>query len=74
MVALPEREKPIASVFHVAYLAQSRNARPLSFVFNGGPDAASAYLHMGTLGPQRAVFNEVGSLPKPGVLSARRSG
>ena len=66
-VVLRKREKPIARVFHVAYLAQSRAVRPLTFVFNGGPGAASAYLHMGALGPQRAVFNEDGSLPKPPV-------
>lgn len=66
-VVLRKREKPVARVFHVAYLAQSRAQRPLTFVFNGGPGAASAYLHMGALGPQRAVFNDDGSLPKPPV-------
>ena len=66
-VVLRQREKPIAHVFHVAYLAKSRATRPLTFVFNGGPGAASAYLHMGALGPQRAAFNEDGSLPKPPV-------
>ena len=60
-VVLRKREKPIARIFHVAYLAQSRAARPLTFVFNGGPGAASAYLHMWALGPQRAVFNEDGT-------------
>ena len=61
-MVLRKREKPIARIFHVAYLAQSRAARPLTFVFNGGPGAASAYLHMRHWGPQRAVFNEAGSL------------
>jgi carboxypeptidase C (cathepsin A) len=50
-VVLRKREKPIARIFHLAYLAQSRAARPLTFVFNGGPGAASAYLHMRALGP-----------------------
>jgi carboxypeptidase C (cathepsin A) len=64
-----EREKPVAEMFHVAYLAQNDDAapRPLTFVFNGGPGAASAYLHMGALGPKRVYFGENGSLPKPPV-------
>lgn len=64
-----EEEKPIAEMFHVAYLSQSETAatRPLTFVFNGGPGAASAYLHMGALGPKRVYFGEKGSLPKPPV-------
>ena len=63
-----EREKPIAEMFHVAYLAETESAsRPLTFVFNGGPGAASAYLHMGALGPKRIHFGTNGSLPKPPV-------
>ncbi|MBE9020880.1 peptidase S10, partial [Chroococcidiopsidales cyanobacterium LEGE 13417] len=64
-----EREKPIAQMFHVAYLAKTDAAspRPLTFVFNGGPGAASAYLHMGALGPKRLSFGDRGSLPKPPV-------
>ena len=66
---LRKREKPIARIFHVAYLAKSRKRRPrpITFVFNGGPGAASAYLHVGALGPRRVVFNEDGSLPPPPV-------
>ncbi|UBF25785.1 hypothetical protein K9N68_30265 [Kovacikia minuta CCNUW1] len=64
-----DQEKPIAEMFHVAYLAEVENSaqRPLTFVFNGGPGAASAYLHMGALGPQRVYFGANGSLPKPPV-------
>jgi carboxypeptidase C (cathepsin A) len=64
-----EREKPIAEMFYVAYLGESVNSsqRPLTFVFNGGPGAASAYLHMGALGPKRVYFATNGSLPKPPV-------
>lgn len=67
--SLFEREKPIAQMFHVAYLVKTDTAspRPLTFVFNGGPGAASAYLHMGALGPKRLDFGECGSLPKPPV-------
>jgi carboxypeptidase C (cathepsin A) len=64
-----DREKPIAEMFHVAYLVTTDDVapRPLTFVFNGGPGAASAYLHMGALGPKRIYFGANGSLPKPPV-------
>ncbi|MBD2462455.1 peptidase S10 [Oscillatoria sp. FACHB-1407] len=66
---LYEREKAIAEIFHVAYFAdhQSTTPRPLTFVFNGGPGAASAYLHMGALGPKRVAFGQQGTLPQPPV-------
>lgn len=66
---LYEQEKPVAEMFHVAYMAEAdgSTSRPLTFVFNGGPGAASAYLHMGALGPKRIYFGANGSLPKPPV-------
>ncbi|MBW4582225.1 MAG: peptidase S10 [Tildeniella nuda ZEHNDER 1965/U140] len=64
-----QQDKPVAEMFHVSYLVQPEGAaqRPLTFVFNGGPGAASAYLHMGALGPQRIAFGTQGTLPKPPV-------
>jgi carboxypeptidase C (cathepsin A) len=42
-----------ASVFYTAYVAKDAGAnRPLTFVFNGGPGAASAFLHLGLAGPR----------------------
>ncbi|MDX2230274.1 MAG: peptidase S10 [Leptolyngbyaceae cyanobacterium bins.349] len=65
---LLERETAIAELFHVAYLATAQESpRPITFVFNGGPGAASAYLHMGALGPKRVAFGQQGTLPKPPV-------
>lgn len=66
-ITLRKIHKPVAQIFHTAYFAEATDssARPLTFVFNGGPGAASAYLHMGALGPQRVAFGEMGSLPKP---------
>ena len=65
-ITLRKIHKPVAHLFHTAYLAQSQQEdRPLTFVFNGGPGAASAYLHMGALGPQRVAFGTNGSLPQP---------
>lgn len=60
-IVLQKNEKPVAEMFHVAYLAEDSNVkRPVTFVFNGGPGAASAYLHMGALGPQRVEFSDKG--------------
>jgi carboxypeptidase C (cathepsin A) len=66
-LVLRKREKPVAEIFHVAYLREgvAPEARPITFVFNGGPGAASAYLHVGALGPRRALFEELGGVPKP---------
>ncbi|MGD8395837.1 MAG: peptidase S10 [Candidatus Eiseniibacteriota bacterium] len=65
-ITLRRIHKPVAHLFHTAYLAKNGGTdRPLTFVFNGGPGAASAYLHMGALGPQRVVFGDSGSLPVP---------
>lgn len=46
-----------AEIFHVAYTRVVSEGivpaqRPITFVFNGGPGAASAYLHLGALGPR----------------------
>ena len=72
---LYENDKPVAELFHVAYTIADQNPaqRPITFVFNGGPGAASAYLHMGALGPRRVVFNADGSLPRPPVQVADNS-
>lgn len=66
-MVLRERQKPVAEMFYVLYeLGQPRDpARPITFVFNGGPGAASAYLHIGGLGPKRLQFNADGTLPRP---------
>src|SRR5215475_15096415 len=43
-----------AAVFYTAYVAKGGDPakRPITFVFNGGPGAASAYLHLGLVGPR----------------------
>lgn len=44
-----------AKIFYTAYTVPDAKApRPLTFVFNGGPGAASAYLHLGMIGPKVA--------------------
>ncbi|MCO6428908.1 S10 family peptidase [Nitrosomonas communis] len=60
-----KQSKPIGQIFYIAYIAEQQGdrPRPLTFVFNGGPGAAAAYLHLGALGPQRVVFNADGTVP-----------
>ncbi|MFB9948769.1 S10 family peptidase [Rhizobium puerariae] len=50
-----------ARIFYTAYVAKNRTpGRPLTFAFNGGPGAASAYLHLGLIGPRVLEFGESG--------------
>ncbi|MDR1077491.1 MAG: peptidase S10 [Propionibacteriaceae bacterium] len=55
-----------ARIFQTSYLAdlteEERLARPVIFVFNGGPGASSAWLHLGLVGPRR-VDNSSGDRP-----------
>ncbi len=60
--SLPLRDgknAPIAEVAFVAYQVEGAEAasRPVTFVFNGGPGMASAWLQMGALGPWRVRLN-----------------
>lgn len=69
-LVLRKKEKPIAEIFHTYYRKEStdkKKVRPLTFVFNGGPGAASAYLHIGGLGPKRVYFEKDGNLPPPPI-------
>lgn len=71
-IVLHKRDEPIASMFYTGYFAVDADPteRPLTFVFNGGPGAASAYLHMGAIGPIRVLFDNDGNLPAPPVRLA----
>ena len=63
-LVLRKKEKPSAEIFSVSYVADGGDrSRPVAFVFNGGPGASSAYLHMGAVGPQRVSFPADGTLP-----------
>lgn len=52
-----DQEKPNASLFYVAYTQDGVEAknRPVTFFYNGGPGAATIWLHMGSFGPVRVV-------------------
>jgi carboxypeptidase C (cathepsin A) len=59
---------PPARILYVAYGKDGADQaqRPITFVFNGGPGAASAYLHLGGIGPRRVLFNDDGTIaPAP---------
>jgi len=51
-----------AAIFYTAYTAKSADPgrRPVTFVFNGGPGAASAYLNLGLAGPRIVEFGADG--------------
>lgn len=67
-IVLRKNEKPAAEIFHTYYRpTESKTKRPITFVFNGGPGAASAYLHLGGLSPQRVQFKSDGGILPPPV-------
>jgi len=55
-------DKPNALMGFTAYVRKGGNpsTRPVMFAYNGGPGSASLWLHMGILGPQRAVVTDGG--------------
>lgn len=62
-----DKDGPECHIFFIGYQAHNKGKakRPLTFVFNGGPGASSAYLHLGVLGPTRVLLNADGSMPAP---------
>lgn len=61
----PNPERPDAEIFHTAYILKGADParRPVTFVFNGGPAAASIYLHLSAIGPKTIVSAGDGSFP-----------
>ncbi len=62
MLMKNDDDEPIALMGFTAYVAKggNKNERPIMFAYNGGPGSASIWLHMGILGPQRAVVTDAG--------------
>lgn len=58
-----------ASVFTISYLAEPKpgQARPVAFLFNGGPGAAAVFLHLGAVGPRIMEDTPNGAVPNPPV-------
>jgi carboxypeptidase C (cathepsin A) len=59
--------EPRASIFSVAYTrtgVEDTVARPLTFVFNGGPGSSSTWLHLGLAGPRRVDIPDGPTAPR----------
>jgi len=56
-----------AHIFYVAYTLDGAEPgkRPVAFCFNGGPGAASIWVHMGAMGPRSPKLLPNGSMPPP---------
>ena len=53
--------KRSAAIFYTGYVAKDRTPnRPVTFAFNGGPGAASAFLNLGLVGPRILDFGPSG--------------
>jgi carboxypeptidase C (cathepsin A) len=56
-----EAGKLKANIFFTSYIKdeeEDKAQRPITFAFNGGPGAASVFLHLGALGPKRILLKE----------------
>lgn len=65
---------PAAALFSFSYLrqgVQDVSNRPVTFVFNGGPGAASLWIHIGALGPQRVAFDDAVHPPTVGPFRVK---
>jgi carboxypeptidase C (cathepsin A) len=60
MPILDKDGKTIAQVMYTAYTVPGRGPRPVSFAFNGGPGAASAFINFGAIGPKRLQYGTQG--------------
>jgi carboxypeptidase C (cathepsin A) len=64
-----ETGAPAATIFSFSYIREDvkdRTARPVFFVFNGGPGSSSIWMHLGFFGPRRvALGNVVNPRPTP---------
>lgn len=69
--------KVIASVFYVYYKrtdVENRKRRPIVFSFNGGPGAASLWMHLGYTSPVRLKISDEGFPVQPyGVVDNHHS-
>jgi carboxypeptidase C (cathepsin A) len=60
-----DKGEPQADIAYTSYQVDGadRVARPVTFLFNGGPGAASAYLQLGNSGPWRLAINGEAATP-----------
>lgn len=56
--------RPTGAMFYVAYFKQGADPRrPIAFLYNGGPGASSAPLHIGAFGPVRVATADHSQTP-----------
>jgi carboxypeptidase C (cathepsin A) len=62
--------KPQAEIAYIAYVRADGDAagRPITFAFNGGPGASSAYLQLGAMGPWRLPLDNITPSTTPSVV------
>src|SRR3954454_13312070 len=61
-----DKGEPIASMFYTAYTVPSPGrARPVTFLFNGGPGSSTMWLHMGSFGPMKVDASQPEVIPGP---------
>ena len=61
-----DKGEPIASMFYTAYTIPSAGrARPVTFLFNGGPGSATMWLHMGSFGPMKVDASQPETIAGP---------
>ncbi len=60
-----DKGEPQADIAYTAYQLDGADpaTRPVTFLFNGGPGAASAYLQLGAAGPWRLAINGDAAIP-----------
>jgi carboxypeptidase C (cathepsin A) len=63
MLIKNDKDEAIALFGFTAYVKDGGDprTRPIMFAYNGGPGSASAWLHMGILGPKRTVLDDLGA-------------
>src|SRR6266478_5292884 len=71
-----EKEEPQALIYSTSYFRTDSKdpARPISFIYNGGPGSASVWLHMGAFGPRRVLTANAESTPPPPYKLADNAG
>ena len=61
-----EKGEPVVSMFYTAYTIPSPGrARPVTFLFNGGPGSSTMWLHMGSFGPMKVDASQPETIPGP---------
>jgi carboxypeptidase C (cathepsin A) len=68
MLLKSEKDSSIALFGFTAYTKDgvtSKDDRPITFAYNGGPGSSSIWLHMGAIGPKRVVIDDPEATPPP---------